>query len=132
MRVFRRLAIIINFMTLVFSSPGHAGCNPGYESCEPSAHEVRAKIEQLFNAAFLTPHSIVSLEKLDSRHAETHGRKIFEMRFLAVINYSGDKLICRIALCPDMHNYLVETDEAAKKATIAGWLFFEQAERGWR
>jgi len=132
MRVFSRLAIIINFITLVLSSAGHAGCSPGYESCEPSVHEVRAKIEQALNAAFLTPHSIVSLEKLDGRHAETHGRKIFEMRFLAVIEYSGDRLICRMALCPEMHNYLVEIDEAAKKATIAGWLFFEQAGRGWR
>jgi hypothetical protein len=42
------------------------------------------------------------------------------MRFSAVLNYSGDKLRCRKNLCPELHNYLVEVDEAGKKATIAG------------
>jgi hypothetical protein len=132
MRVFWQSAIIISFLTLVLSSPGHAVCGPGNESCEPSADEARAKIEQLLNLAWLTPHSVVSLEKLDGRGFETGGRKIYEMRFFAVLNYSGDKLRCRKSLCPELHNYSVEIDEAAKKATIAGWLFFEQAERGWR
>lgn len=33
---------------------------------------------------------------------------------------------------PELHNYLVEVDAAAKKATIAGWLFFEQGPDSWR
>ena len=48
MRTLRRSAIIISLMTLALSSPGHAACGPGYESCEPSADEVRAKVERLF------------------------------------------------------------------------------------
>ena len=131
MRAFRRSAII-GFITLALSSPGHATCGLGHESCEPSVDEARAKIEELFNSAFLTPYSIVSLDKLDGRSVETRDRKIYEMRFSAVLNYSGDKLRCRKSLCPELHNYLVEVNEAAKKATIAGWLFFERAERGWR
>jgi len=132
MRTFWRSAIIISFITLALSSPGHAICGPGYESCEPSVDEAGAKIERLLNSAFLTPHSIVSFEKLDGRSVETQGRKIYEMRFLAVLNYSGDKLRCRMSHCSELHNYLVQVDEAAKKATIAGWLFFEKAEGGWR
>jgi hypothetical protein len=129
MCIFWRLAII--FITLVLSSPGHAVCGPGNESCEPSVDEARTKIERLLNSAWLTPHSIVSLEKLDGRSFETLGRKIYEMRFFVVLTYSGDKLRCR-NLCPELHNYSVEIDEAAKKATVAGWLFFEQTEREWR
>jgi hypothetical protein len=129
--VFLRSAIVISFMTLALSSPGHAVCGPG-DSCEPSADEVRAKIERLLNSAFLTPYSLVSLDKLDGRSVETNGRKMYEMRISAVLNYSDDKLRCRVNLCPELHNYLVEVDQAARKATIAGWLFFEQAERGWR
>ncbi len=132
MGTFRWSAIIIGFVTWALSPPGHAVCGPGYESCEPSIDEARAKIEQLLNSAFLTPHSIGSLEKLDGRGIETEGHKAYEMRVFAVINYSGDKLRCRERLCPELNNYLVKVDEAAKKATIAGWLFFEQAEGGWR
>jgi hypothetical protein len=86
----------------------------------------------LLNSAFLTPVSIVSWEKLDGRTIESSGRKKFEMRFSAVVSYSGDKLRCGINLCPELHNYLVDIDEAGKKATIAGWLFFEQAGQEWR
>ncbi|MGA9081557.1 MAG: hypothetical protein WCF66_10080 [Pseudolabrys sp.] len=111
---------------------GHATCGPGYESCEPSVDEARAKIEGLLNSAFLTPYSIVSLDKFDGRSVKTQDREIYEMRFSAVLNYSGDKLRCRKNLCPELHNYLVEVDEVGKKATVAGWLFFERAERGWR
>src|SRR5262249_10353072 len=132
MGTFRRSATIISFITLALSSPGHAVCGPGNENCEPSQDDVRVKVEQLFNSAFLTPYSIVSLEKFDGHGVETQGRKIYEMRFFAVLNYSGDKLRCQKKLCPELHNYLVEIDEAAKKATIAGWLFFEQTEQTWR
>ena len=128
MRTFRRLAIIISFITLALSSPGHAICGRGDKSCEPSADEVRAKIVQLLNSAFLTPYSIVSLEKFDGRG----GGKLYEIRFFVVLKYSGDKLRCRNSLCPELHNYLLEVDAAAKKAKIAGWLFFKQAKRGWR
>jgi hypothetical protein len=119
-------------MVLAFSSPGHAACGPGHESCEPSTDEMRAKIEQLLNSAFLTSHAIISWEKLDGRSVETQGRKKYEVRISAVLTYSGDRLRCRVDLCPELHNYLVDIDEAARKATISGWLFFEQAERGWR
>lgn len=132
MRTFWRSAIIISFIALALSSPGHAACGPGHENCEPSIDEARAKIERIVNSALLTPHAIVLLDKLDGRSVEIEGRKKYEMRFSVVVNYSGDKLRCRVNLCPEFHNYLVEIDEAAKKATISGWLFFEQAERGWR
>jgi hypothetical protein len=132
MRTFRRSAIIISFIVLALSSPGLAACGPGYEGCEPSAAEVRAKIERLLDSAWLTPHSIVSLEKFDGRSVETQGRKTYEMRVFVVLNYSGDKLQCRTSFCPELHNYLVNVDGAAKKVTIAGWLFFEHAEQEWR
>src|SRR5689334_8481490 len=38
------------------------------------------------------------------------------MRVLAVVTYSGDTLQCRINLCPELHNYLVEVDKTQKKA----------------
>ncbi|HEY6024594.1 MAG TPA: hypothetical protein VIV34_10515 [Pseudolabrys sp.] len=93
---------------------------------------MRAKIEQLLDSAFLTPHAVISVQKLDGRGVEAQGRKKYEMRFVAVLSYSGDKLRCRTDLCPELHNHLLEIDETTKKATIAGWLFFEQSDRGWR
>jgi hypothetical protein len=128
MRTFRRSAIIISFITLALSSPAHAICAHGNKSCKPSADEVRAKIVRLLNSAFLTPYSIVSLEKFDGRG----GGELYEMRFLVVLKYSGDKLRCRNSLCPELHNYLLKVDAAAKKAKIAGWLFFKQAGGEWR
>jgi len=119
-------------MMLVLSSAGHAACGPGTEGCEPAIDEARAKLERLFGSAYLTPHTLVSLEKRDGRSLETRGRRMYEMRFVAALNYSGDRLRCRKHLCPELHNYLVEVDAAAKKATIAGWLFFEQGPDGWR
>jgi hypothetical protein len=133
MRTFRRSAIIISFVTLALSCPSHAACGPEYGNCEPSANEVQAKIEQLLNSAYLTPHSIVSLNKFDGRIFETEGRKTYEIRVSVVLNYSGDKLLCRLSSCPELHNYVVRTDNAAKKATIAGWMFFkQQVGQGWR
>ena len=122
---FWRSAIIIGFMTWTLSSAGHAACGPGYESCEPSVDEARAKIERLLSSAFLTPYAIVSWDKLDGRSVETQGRKIYEMRFSVVLNYSGDRLVCRKKLCPELHNHTLKVDVAAKKATVAGWLFFD-------
>jgi hypothetical protein len=132
MRTIGSSLIIIGFTVLTFSSPGRGACGPGLVSCEPSAEEARAKIERLLDSAFATPHSIVSLEKLDGRGVETQDRKVYELRFWAVLSYSDDKLRCRMKHCPELHNYLLEIDETAKKATIAGWLFFEQAGQGWR
>lgn len=132
MPTYLRSAIVIGFVMLALSSSGRAACGPGHEGCEPSADEMRGKIEQLLNSAFLTPYTIVSWEKLAGRSVETQGRKKYEVRISAVLNYSGDRLRCRMDLCPELHNYLVEIDEAARKATISGWLFFEQTERGWR
>jgi hypothetical protein len=132
MRTFLLSAIIISFITLALSSPSNAACGPGNKDCEPSADEIQAKVEQLLNSAYLTPHSIVSLNKFDGRSFETEGRKTFEVRILAVLNYSGDKLLCRLSSCPELHNYVVRTDVTAKKATIAGWLFFERVGQDWR
>ena len=131
MRIFQRLTIC-SLLALALSSPVHAACGSGIGSCEPSVDDARAKIEQLLGTAYVTPPKIVSLEKLDGRGVETQSRKIYEMRVYAVTTYTGDKLQCRINLCPQLRNYLVEVDEAAKKATIAGWLFFESTDRGWR
>jgi hypothetical protein len=132
MRAFWRPALAIAFMMLAISSPGQAACGPGNGGCEPSADETRAKIVQLLDAALLTPYEIVAVEKRDGRKIETQGRKKYEMRFSVVLSYSDDRLRCRINLCPELHNYLLEIDAAAKKATISGWLFFEQAGNGWR
>jgi hypothetical protein len=132
MHNFRRSAIIVSFATLALSCPCNAACGSGYENCEPSTNEVQAKVEQLLNAAFLTPYSLVSLNKFDGRSFVSEGRKTYEIRIMAVLNYSGDELLCRLSSCPELHNYVVRTDEAAKKATIAGWLFFEQVGQGWR
>jgi hypothetical protein len=60
---FRRSAIIVSFIVLALASPGRAACGLGYEGCEPSADEVRAKVEQLLDSTWLTPHAIVPLEK---------------------------------------------------------------------
>lgn len=113
------------------SSSSHAACNSGDEGCEPSQNEVRARVEQLLNSAFLTPYSIISLEKFNGRSVETEGEKKYEMRFFAILSYSADKLICRRDLCPELHNYLLEVDPVKKRANVAGWLFFARADRGW-
>lgn len=127
-----RLAIVIILVMFASSSSGQAVCGGVSESCEPSPDEVRAKIEQLVNSAWLTPHAIVSLQRYDARSFETDGGKRYEVRIFAVLNYSGDKLRCREKLCPELHNYLVNVDEVTKKVTIAGWLFFEYGKQGWR
>ena len=132
MRNLWRPALAIAFMMLAISSPGQAACGPGNGGCEPSSDEMRAKIAQLLDAALLTPHAIVSVEKRDAREIETQGRKKYEMRFSVVLSYSGDRLRCRNNLCPELHNYLLEIDAAGKKATVSGWLFFEQVDGGWR
>ena len=131
MSVFCRLALIIALSMLMNSSPGRAACGAGNDSCGPSAVEMRAKIARLLDSALLTPHAIVAVEKRDGREIETQGRKTYEMRFSVVLSYSDDRLRCRVNLCPELHNYLLEIDEAAKKATISGWLFFEHAGDGW-
>ena len=132
MRALRQLAIAVNLMLLLVSAPGHAACGPGAEPCEPSMNDARAKVGKLLDAAYVTPHVIVSLEKLDGRGFETNGRKVYEMRMSAVMSYSGESLTCRTSLCPELGNYLVEIDRPAKKATISGWIFFEQSAQGWR
>ena len=132
MRTTLRPALAIAIMMLAVSSPGQAACGPGNDGCAPSADEARAKIARLLDSALLTPHAIISVEKRDGREIETQGRKKYEMRFSVVLSYSDDRLRCRINLCPELHNYLLEIDAAAKKATISGWLFFELADGGWR
>jgi hypothetical protein len=127
-----RTALAIAIMMLAVLSRGYAACSPGNGGCAPSTDEAWAKIARLLDSAFLTPHVIVSVEKHDGREIEKQGRKEYEMRFSVELSYSDDRLRCRINLCPELHNYLLEVDAAAKKATISGWLFFELADGGWR
>ena len=132
MRTFRRPAIVLGLLSLALAPSARATC-AGIESCEPSLDDARAKIEQLLGAAYVTPPRIVSLERFEGRSVETtQGRKTYEMRIFAVMSYAGGKLQCRINLCPQLGNHLVQVNEAAKKATIAGWLFFEPTDQGWR
>lgn len=128
----RPFAIIIGLMILLFSCPAGATCETGSKSCEPSSDEVRAKIERLLESAFLTPPSIVSLQKFDRRSFESQGREMYEIRLVLELRYPGDELRCRSNLCPELQNYLLKIDKAAKTATIAGWFFFERTDRGWR
>jgi hypothetical protein len=131
MRNFWPIAII-GFVMLALSTPGRGVCVPGGGGCEPTVEETRAKVEQLLNSALLSTYSIVSLEKLEGHDGDMFGRKTYEIRFLATLNYSGDKLRCRRALCPELQNYSVQINEATKKATVSGWLFFEQTGQDWR
>ena len=128
MCTFSRTRIIVGFitLTLLFSERVLAVCAPGSEHCDPSVDDARAKVEQLLDSAFVTPHRLISLEKFDGRLLATQDGKMYEMRILAVLNYSGDVLECRINGCPELHNYLVEIDRRAKKAKVAGWLFLSR------
>jgi len=128
----RSLAISVALMLLAMSSPSRAACGPGPDNCEPSADDVRAKLERLVDAAWSTPHSIESVQKFDARSSDIDGQKKYEVRIFAVIDYSGDNLVCRTKYCPELTNYLVNVDAAAKKATLAGWLFLELGKQGWR
>ena len=132
MCVFWRSALVSLFIAMGVSSISHAACNSADEDCEPSQNEIQAKVEQLLNSAFLTPHSIVSLETFNGHSVETRGGKKYEMRFFATLSYSDDKLRCRRNLCPELHNYLLEVDAVKKRANVAGWLFFDRADRGLR
>ncbi len=132
MHVFRRTSFVTVCLFLGISSSGQAACGAGNARCEPSAEETRAKIVRLLDTTFVTPHKIVTVDKRDGREIETQGRREYEMRFSVVVSYSGDRLRCRTDLCPELHNYLLEIDAPAKKATVSGWLFFRQAGDGWR
>src|SRR5262245_50654930 len=124
--------MVLVIIAMGVSSISHAACNSGDEDCEPSKNEIQARVAQLLNSAFLTPHSIISLETFNGRSVEAQGEKKYEMRFFATLSYSEDKLRCRRNLCPELHNYLLEVDAVKKRANVAGWLFFERADRGWR
>ena len=124
--------VIASLFALVLSSSTYAACGSATEVCEPTVDDARIKIEQILGTAYLTAPKIISLEKLDGRSVQTQNRKIYEMRIFAAMTYAGEKLECRIKLCPQLSNYLVEIDERSKKATMAGWLFFESTDRGWR
>ncbi|HEY7230971.1 MAG TPA: hypothetical protein VH558_11425, partial [Pseudolabrys sp.] len=82
-------------------------------------------------SAFLSPFTLVSFEKVEGHAVDTKGRRIYQMRIRAVLNYAGIRLRCRRKLCPELHHYVVQIDAASKKATVLGWLFFEQDSQGW-
>jgi hypothetical protein len=128
----RRAATAAIVALLALSAPGHAECGPGANACEPSMDEARQKVQQLLDAAYVTPHTIASFEKLDGRNIDAIGGSLYEMRVFVVMNYADDILRCRAPLCPELHNYAVEVDKRAKTAKVAGWLFFKQTAQGWR
>jgi hypothetical protein len=134
MHTLLQTAVAVGFVALALLDSGHAlaACAPGSGGCKPSLDEARPKMERLLDAAYRTPHSLGTLDRLDARRLATQGRETYEMRILAVVTYSGDTLECRIRSCPELRNYLVETNKRAKKARIAGWLFFERTKQGWR
>ena len=76
MRTFLQAVIVLTTL----SSHLHAACAPGNQICEPSEKEARAKIERLLDSAYLTPHAVVSLKKLDGRSLGTRDRNVYEMR----------------------------------------------------
>jgi hypothetical protein len=132
MLVTRRAAAAAIFVLLALSAPGHAACGPQATACEPSMDDARQKVQRLLDAAYVTPHTIASFEKLDGRNVEAIGGGVYEMRVFVVMKYTDDTLRCRAPLCPELHNYLVEVDKRAKTAKVAGWLFFKQTAEGWR
>ncbi len=119
-------------IAFALSCSGHAACGLGNNQCEPPSVVTRAKVEQLLNSALSSPYSIMSLETVDGHSGDALGRKTYEVRFSAVINYSGDELRCRTTLCRELQNYSVTVDKTAKRATISGWLFLEETRQGWR
>ena len=78
-----------------------------------------AAVAHTLNAAFLSPFTLATFEKLDGRSLETQGRKVYEMRIRAVVKYQGISLRCRRKSCPELHHYIMDVDTAAKTATDA-------------
>lgn len=132
MRGRMRTVIAAILMTLALTPGARAACGPGANPCEPSSDDARQKVQQLLDAAYQTPHTITSFEKLEGRSVETNAGSVYEMRVFVVMNYSNDLLRCRVRLCPELHNYLVEVDKRTRTATVAGWLFFKRTAQGWR
>ncbi len=85
--------------------------------------------QRLLDAAYVTPHTITSFEKLEGRNVEAIGGSLYEMRVFVVMNYA-DVFRCRARLCPELHNYLVEVDKRTKMKVVR--LFFKQTAQGWR
>lgn len=121
-------AVLCAAFALALASPAHAQC----KDCEPPVDLARADVAHTLNAAFLSPFTLATFEKLDGRSLETQGRKVYEMRIRAVVKYQGISLRCRRKSCPELHHYIMDVDTAAKTATVAGWLFFENNGTGWR
>ena len=128
----RHAAAAAIFVLLALSAPGRTACDPGANTCEPSMEDARQKTQQLLDAAYLTPHTITSFEKLEGRDVEAVDGRVYEMRVFVVMSYADDMLRCRVRLCPELHNYVVEIDKRAKTAKVAGWLFFKPTAQGWR
>jgi hypothetical protein len=97
----RPFAIIIGLMILLFSCPAGATCETGSKSCEPSSDEVRAKIERLLESAFLTPPSIVSLQKFDRRSFESQGREMYEIRLVLELSIPATSFAVEAIFVPN-------------------------------
>lgn len=132
MDLFRPTAAAATFLLAAFLTPGQAACDRADHRCEPSADDARQKMQRLLDSAYLTPHTIASFEKVEGRTVKTKTDTVYEMRVLAVVKYLDDKLSCRVRLCPELHNYLVEVDGRAKTAKVAGWVFFKLTSQGWQ
>jgi hypothetical protein len=122
-------AIALAVFAVALASSARAACTG---NCEPTVDAAKETIEETLKSAFLSPFTLVSFEKVEGHAVDTKGRRIYQMRIRAVLNYAGIRLRCRRKLCPELHHYVVQIDAASKKATILGWLFFEQDDvQGW-
>jgi hypothetical protein len=121
-------AIAIVVFAVALASPVRAACTG---NCEPTVDAAKEIIDQTLRSAFLSPFTLVSFDKIEGHAADTQGRRIYQMRIRAVLNYAGIRLRCRRKLCPELHHYVVQVDAPSKKATVLGWLFFEQDAQGW-
>jgi hypothetical protein len=100
-------------------------------SCEPSLAHGISKFEGRLITILQQPFMIESIVKTNGKAGEIFGRKIYEMQMMAVLTYKNEAIQCRVPPCPDLHNYSVRVDKAAKRATISGWIAFEQTQNGW-
>ena len=122
----------ISFITLVLSSPGHAVCGPGNESCEPSVGEARAKIERILNSAWLTPYSIVSLEKLDGRGLRRRVEKYMKCGFFYIELFRRQAALPKIFVPSCITIRWKSTRPQRKQQSRVGYFLNKRSETGAR